>query len=137
MFASTGSGILARDEHVNLLWALETVSWNPDYFERVVRILFRLLESFDGMIPSNHANRPKGSLVELFLPWQRNSSVEIDERLRILKSMSIEFPESVFVLIGAIMEATISSRIALPKYRDWSVSDDFSVQVQEYARFSG
>ena len=52
-------GPFGAANHSNLLWALETLAWNPNYFAQVVQLLAHLARLDPG---GRYANRPKNSL---------------------------------------------------------------------------
>lgn len=105
--------------YTNLLWSLERVSWNWDYINDVIYILFELDKKFDKNIPDNHSNRPFWTLSEIFIWWQNNTILTIDERIKLLEKVSNKYEQRVFDLLINIFNKTISSQIAKPNYQDW------------------
>lgn len=84
VFAQEGEDLLAgRNYMTGLLWGLEGIAWNRDYFARAVGVLGELASRDPG---GRSANRPVSSLVTILLPWfpqtaapfaQRKVAVEI------------------------------------------------------------
>jgi len=58
--------------HCNLLWALETISWNHELLPRVILVLVELSKL---EIKSNMGNQPFNTLKDIFLGWVNYSSV--------------------------------------------------------------
>ena len=67
-----------------LLWALEKLAWSPDYLSRVAVILADLA-SIDP--DGSWANRPIGSLVNIFLPWHVQTTAKFDRRKAAIKAV--------------------------------------------------
>jgi hypothetical protein len=66
LFEQEGGLLLPSSPHTGLLWALETLAWEPSLLTKVSLILARLAEiDPDGQL----TNRPRNSLQEIFLPW--------------------------------------------------------------------
>ncbi len=61
-----------------LLWALETLAWNPQWLARVVVVLGKLAEL---KITDNWANRPDNSLGSIFRSWMPQTSATLEERI--------------------------------------------------------
>jgi hypothetical protein len=70
--------------HTHLLWALETMAWNPQFLLRAASILMTLAEFDPG---GQLANRPLNSLREIFLAWRPNTYAPLEERIAILSSI--------------------------------------------------
>jgi len=73
-----------------LLWALERLAWEPDYYEQVVKMLARL-SSVE--IDDNWANTPESSLHSLFHAYLPQTSVPMPDRLGVLRRLATEDPE--------------------------------------------
>jgi hypothetical protein len=72
----------------DLLWALELLAWHPEYFSRVVYVLFQL-QRFE--INDNWANTPKATANSLFCAWLPATTVSSEERMRVLRNLSQNF----------------------------------------------
>lgn len=77
MFAE-GDDIFGHAFHPSLLWALETLAWEPKYLSRVTDILAQLAEEDPG---GRLSNRPIGSLSQIFLPWYPCTSASLQQRI--------------------------------------------------------
>lgn len=58
--------------HTNILWAIETIAWDPTFINRAVIILAKLA-IHDPTPNSNHVNRPLNSLRHILLGWAPNT----------------------------------------------------------------
>ena len=77
-------------EHTGVLWALETLAWDPSYFRRAVMVLAH----FAAIDPGGHlANRPHNSLAEIFVLWHPNTNASSADRLAALDEIAKAFPE--------------------------------------------
>ena len=91
LFDQEGDPLFGGALHPGLLWALEKLGWSPEYFARVVNVLARLALIDPG---GRVANRPAGSLAEMFLPWFRLSEACDSDRLETLGALLTRVPES-------------------------------------------
>lgn len=78
---TASSGLGGRCWHADLLWALETIAWNPRYLTRVALILTRLATV---EIKGNWGNTPLNSLVSLFRSWLPQTVAPIERRISTL-----------------------------------------------------
>ena len=90
LFAQEGTPLFVGASHTGLLWALERLTWAPEYFARVANALARLALIDPG---GRVANRPAGALVDMFLPWLRLSEAPDADRLTVLGELLRRFPE--------------------------------------------
>ena len=71
--------------HCELLWALESLAWTPDYLSRVSVILTRLCSLI--ALPKSYGNSPENSLHQIFLLWLPHTNAAITERITALKQV--------------------------------------------------
>ena len=83
------SGILGVCARTGLLWALESLAWNPETLPRTALILAQLAEI---EINDNWANKPISSLESIFRSWMPQTAVSHDERLAVMKLLADKFP---------------------------------------------
>jgi hypothetical protein len=122
-----------------LLWALETLAWYPDYLGRVTLILGDLAAIDPG---GNWANRPAGSLADIFLPWHLQTCASLDKRRSAINALLHEQPEVGWKLLLALLPHNhgFTSGCHRPAWRnfipsDWkeSVTDrDYWGQINAY-----
>ncbi|WP_340122735.1 hypothetical protein [Methylobacter svalbardensis] len=115
---SRSTGIMGgRCWHSGLLWALETVAWDPKRFPRVALILARLVH-----VPyaSNWGNTPMASLHGLFRSWLPQTAATIEQRIAALDLLIDKDQEVAFRLLDDLVHTGLSSATpaARPKWRD-------------------
>lgn len=115
-----------------ILWALETLAWHPDYLGRVTMLLGDLAAIDPG---GSWANRPRNSLVDIFLPWRAHTLADLRVRRSALESLSREHPDTAWdVLVSLLPNAHgITSGTRKPVWRplippEW----EDTVTVQQY-----
>lgn len=115
LFSSDGRSILnSSSSHTGLLWALERVAWLPDYFGRACLLLARLAR-IDPAPNSNHYNRPKNSLREIFLLWHPQTLASLESRLRVIDLIRSREPEVGWELLKKLIPAPHSTAVPTPK----------------------
>ena len=67
-----------------LLWALERLAWQKEYFSRVLSILARLAEIDPG---GRRGNSPKNSLITILLPWKPQHAENMHNAAQALKML--------------------------------------------------
>lgn len=92
VFRQEGSGVsLGGWNYIaGVLWALETLAWHPDYLGRVTILLGDLASIDPG---GTWSNRPRNSLVDIFLPWHAQTLADLSTRKSALESLLREQPE--------------------------------------------
>jgi hypothetical protein len=108
--------------HTYLLWALETVAWDPSFLTRSVLILAKLARLDPG---GRLQNRPINSLQSIFLPWYPCTNAGLTERIAALDQVIASEPEVGWRLIVALMPARFGSTSPTPrpKYREAGASE--------------
>ena len=76
--------------HTGVLWALETIAWDPDSFRRAVLALAKLAAIDPGV---KLGNTPSNSLAEIFLLWHPNTNASSVQRLGALKEIAQSLPQ--------------------------------------------
>ena len=84
-----GEGIGAPCQHSSLLWGLEALAWEPQYFPRACHLLAELAARDPG---GRWANRPKNSLRAIFLPWRPCTFVGPEKRAEMLRAILSKYP---------------------------------------------
>jgi hypothetical protein len=112
-----------------LLWALEILAWNDEFFMRVCLILGDLANRDPG---GKWLNRPSNSLTTILLPWCPQTLATSEKRTRALEALLREFPGVGWNLIIALLPGNISTTTGTqkPKWDD-TVADDWKPNVPE------
>jgi hypothetical protein len=104
----------------NFLWALEGLAWEKGLLPRVCYILARLDER---IAENSRGNRPRNSLITIFMPWFPQTTAPVEERIKILSAMVARHPKAGWrILIGLLPVNSHTSPIHRPVFRDWALS---------------
>jgi len=96
VFEQEGSGMTGWNYMTGLLWALESLAWDPGYLIRVIVILGRLAEKDPG---GNWANRPANSMATILLPWLPQTCAPVPKRRVAVETLMKELPEVAWQLL--------------------------------------
>lgn len=140
LFRQEGDGVTGRTYMSGLLWALETLAWDPIYLNRVVLCLADLSVIDPG---GRWSNRPVNSLRGIFLPWYPQTCASSKKRCAAVSSLVEEQPEIGWKLLLALLPGThsTSSGTRKPEWReiipnDWSdgvTAFEYKAQVEQYS----
>lgn len=121
LFGHDEGGLFGTEHLSNLLWALESLAWSPDWMPRVTRVLARL-DAID-VKPRRYANGPANSLREIHLLWNPQTYAMLDERLRALDAIRKREPNAAWKLMLGILPSghDVSSPSPMPRWRDFTV----------------
>jgi hypothetical protein len=134
LFTDNGDLMMGECNYCYLLWALETVSWNQDYFVRVVLLLAQLSE-LD--IEYGRNNRPFNSLKDIFIGWVQYCSVTHKDRMEIIENILLKkYPNIAWKLLLELLpdNHSVSTGISKPKYHTWADVDDTILQ-KDYIKY--
>lgn len=134
LFLDSGDLMMGECSYCNLLWALETVSWNKDYLVRVVLLLARLSE-LD--IEYGRNNQPFNSLKDVFLGWGSYSSATHEECIGIIENVLLKkYPDITWKLLLELLpdNHSISTGISKPKYHTWADINEIILQ-KDYIKY--
>ena len=118
--------------HVYLLWALERLAWQKEYFPRVLSILAKLAE----IDPVNRrGNSPKNSLITILLPWSPQHSETMQSAIQVIRMLYSNSPEVTWDVCIELLPTShgVTSPTPTPTYREHS--GDRKVTVKEYRDF--
>lgn len=107
--------------HVHLLWALETIAWDPRYLNRTAVVLAKLGQ-LDPEPDSNYVNRPINSLRAILLGWSPNTYALQPQRIACLDAILRACPDVGWQLLKKLLPRShdISSPTQHPKLRDFA-----------------
>ncbi|MDD3712433.1 MAG: hypothetical protein PHZ28_02945 [Candidatus Izemoplasmatales bacterium] len=121
--------------HCNLLWALETISWNREYIVKIVKLLSKLSSI---PIASRMSNQPMNTLNTIFLGWVNYTSLTHHEKIQILEHhLCKKYPQITWKLLLSLLPNmhAVTSGISKPKYHDWDESTTNEVYQNEYVDY--
>ncbi|CBE69094.1 MAG: hypothetical protein F9K13_06980 [Candidatus Methylomirabilis oxygeniifera] len=141
IFRQEGGGPLGGQNYITgTLWALETLAWHPDYLGRVTTLLGDLASIDPG---GSWANRPRNSLVDIFLPWLAQTLADLPVRRSALESLLREHPEVAWNVLVSLLPsfhgATSGTRKPIwrslipPGWKETVTIAQYWAQVQLYA----
>lgn len=132
LFAEEGDSITGTNYTTGLLWALETLAWDPEHLGRVVLCLGELAARDPG---GKWANRPANSLRTILLPWLPQTCASITKRTTAVVTLLEELPEVGWKLLLRLLPHahSISHCTRRPAWRE-TIPDDWAkgVTVSEY-----
>ena len=123
IFSQEGGGVLGGWNYMTgLLWALETLAWNPDYLSQVAVILADIASIDPG---GNWANRPSNSLADIFLPWHVQTTAPFEKRKVAIEAVLREQPDVGWKLLLLLLPHNYSVTIGCrqPTWRDYIPRD--------------
>lgn len=140
LFAQERAGITGQNLITGLLWALETLAWQPDYLLRVTMILGDMAEIDPG---GNWANRPGNSIVDILRPWYPQTCAPHSKRKAAMEALLREHHDVGWKVLLALLPKMddFSTGTRKPAWRQfipagWSESitvADYRTEVADYA----
>ncbi|AUA57472.1 Plasmid maintenance system antidote protein [Achromobacter spanius] len=121
LFVHDEDGVFGAEHLSDLMWAMETLAWSPDWLPRVALALARM-DTLD-VKPRRYSNGPANSLRELFLLWSPQTYATLDERLRTLDLIRKRESNAAWkLMLGILPRGQDSSTPSpMPRWRDFSV----------------
>lgn len=119
IFNETAGFITPETHHVGLLWALETLAWDVDYFGRATIALAKLAAIDPG---GSVTNRPINSLREIFVAWSPRTRANSQTRKAVLEKVITKVPEISWELLVKLLPRShdTTSMTAVPKFGESS-----------------
>jgi hypothetical protein len=114
---TNASGVFSRCWHADLLWALETLAWNPVHLVRVALVLARLART---EIRGNWGNTPINSLLGILRSWMPQTAATLEQRIDLLDVLSSREPDIAFDLFDELVPvgSDLADLSARPVWRD-------------------
>jgi hypothetical protein len=118
--------------HTNLLWALETLSWSPDYLSKSIQLLARLTALDPG---GRISNRPNASLFNILNPQNPGTAATQRQRNEVLARLIANISDVGYQVAVSLLPRnfSISFPTSIPKLRDWK-PDLQGITFAEYLR---
>ncbi len=80
LFGHDEGGPFGTEHLSDLMWAMESLAWSPDWMPRISNLLARL-DAID-VKPRRYSNGPARSLRQIHLLWDPQTHATLDQRLR-------------------------------------------------------
>jgi len=126
LFGEEDGGISGAEYLSDLMWALESLAWSPDWMPRVSHLLARL-DATD-VKPRRYTNGPANSLRKIHRLRDPQAFATLDERLRALDMIRKRESDAAWKLMLAILPGGHGAAYAwpssMPRWRDFSVDVD-------------
>ena len=121
LFGHDEGGVFGNEHLSDLMWALESLAWSPDWMPRVTHVLARL-DVIDTK-PRRYVNGPANSLREIHLLWSPQTFATLDQRLRALDLIRKREANAAWKLMLGILPQghDTSSPSPVPLWRDFTV----------------
>lgn len=134
LFAQEGDGFFVGDYMSNILWALEILAWDEEYFVRSSSVLAWLDMHDPG---GKSSNRPINSLSTIFLPWYPQTMATFEKRKQAFANLKQEYPEVAWKLVVSLLPNKFQTSMgsAKPVWRN-TVDPEWkpAVQRSEYTK---
>ena len=129
IFLEEGDGTTGRTYMSGILWALETLAWDPDHLTRVVICLGALAVRDPG---GTWANRPANSLATILLPWLPRTCATVQKRGAAVSALLAEFPDVGWKLLLSLLPRSHSTSFGTrrPSWRD-IIPDDWPDEITQ------
>lgn len=118
LFTDQTDAFFSSSPHTGLLWALETLAWNPEHLSRAALALARLAAIDPG---GKLANRPAKSLREIFLGWHPQTTATLEQRVEVLDLIRQREPGVGWGLLCALLPEHhgVAMNTSTPRWREW------------------
>jgi hypothetical protein len=122
IFAEATNFLAPSSPHTGLLWALETLAWDPTHLRRVALILAKLARIDPG---GRLSNRPINSLRAIFLSWTPCTNAPLRVRLAAIDTIIAREPAIGWELIVKLLpkDHDTSGPTAKPRFREAGASE--------------
>ena len=131
LFTDQEETLFFSSPHTGLLWALETLAWNPEYFGYASLILAKLSRLDPG---GKLSNRPLNSLHNIFHLRRPQSKASLEQRLRVLDTIRQNEPNVAWQLLCKLLpkhhDVLLDTR--RPRWRDWAPDSSPITTLVEY-----
>jgi hypothetical protein len=123
LFTQESSGMFGATYTTGLLWALETMAWDPDHLVRVISVLGALAARDPG---GNWTNRPSNSLIAILVPWLPQTCAPFSKRKAALNILIDEHPDVAWKLLLSLLPGAhqVSDFTRKPVWRE-TIPDDW------------
>ena len=134
MFSETDDFITSSSPHTGLLWALESLAWNPLLLSQVIIIMGRLASLDPG---GKLLNRPSNCLRKIFLPWLPQTYASTKDRISAIDCLIENEPQVSLNLLLELLPKNSDhcSPTYKPRWRQCSQKQDNRVTFEEEFQF--
>lgn len=137
LFSESGNPLFSSSPHTGLLWALETLAWDPRHLGHTALLLAKLAR----LDPGGHlTNRPQNSLHDVFRLWLPQTTATLEQRLRVIDALREREPDVAWKLMSQLLPEhhEIGRYTPKPRWhaqrREWEPDEAPHVTQGEYIR---
>jgi hypothetical protein len=114
--------VFSQSPHTGLLWALESIAWDPKYIADATLTLAKLARIDPG---GTLMNRPLNSLRDILLSWHPNTNAPFVQRIAALDQILKYEPEVGWKLVVKLLPGyhEVVSPTVKPRYREAGASE--------------
>lgn len=129
IFIQESNGIMGENYLTGLLWALEGLAWDEQFFIRTCVALGELASRDPG---GQWANRPSNSLITILLPWLPQTLASVEKRKVAVKTLFVECPRIAWNLIIQLLssKSSVSAGSHKPIWR-MVIPDDWGKDLKQ------
>jgi len=129
LFTDSGDPTFTSSPHTGLLWALETLAWNPEYLGYSSLLLLRLAKIDPG---GSYTNRPINSLFTIFNLLIPHSLASLEQRFDVIDTLLENENEVAWVLLLKLVpDRRIITPTRKPKWQKWVPEDRENITQSE------
>lgn len=132
LMGSGGDSLFSSCPRTGLLWALESLAWDPERMPRVVEIL-ATLSAIE--ITDNIGNKPDASLKAIFLWWMPQTAANAQQRISALERLCRRHPKIGWRVCIAQLDTHSASGSSRPRWRHDGIGAGGVDQGQESRQF--
>ena len=118
LFKEDKGGLFGGAHHSDLLWAMESLAWDPKYLAEAALLLARMarLDPPGG----RYANRPMNSLRKIFVWWLPQTSADFADRMKVLDLIRKDDPEVAWKLMLTLLpgDHEVMTPSSKPRWRE-------------------
>lgn len=132
LMSSGGNTLFSSCPRTGLLWALESLAWDPKRMPRVVDIL-AMLSTIE--ITDNIGNKPEASLKAIFLWWMPQTAASASQRTTALERLCRRVPKIGWRICLAQLNTQNASGSSRPRWRSDGIGAGIVDQGKENWEF--
>lgn len=132
LMGSGGNSLFSSCPRTGLLWALESLAWDPERMPRVVDIL-ATLSTIE--ITDNISNKPEASLKAIFLWWMPQTAANAQQRTVALERLCRRNPKIGWRICLAQLNTHHASGSSRPRWRSEGIGAGRANQGKENREF--
>jgi addiction module HigA family antidote len=126
----TSAELWSSPSRSGLLWALESLAWNPKWLPRAVLQLAKLGEL---KLNDNWVNKPENSLLSIFRSWMPQTAATVKDRVALLEMLKRKHPRAAWSIYVDQFNpgSTIGHHSSRPRWRRDAIGAGEVVTVAE------